>query len=262
MRTLTAFPESLGFRSGAASIHTSRTMMLQELAMVLNHVSASAGPALYRQAIVDDNVLGKPTQTTRQRSAKRLAELYALDPGCTLFRLLRHFWPADPSSQPMLAFLLASARDPLLREATPFVLGLKLSETVTADAIGEHLACQHPSRFRPTTLHSTAQNLASSWTQAGFVRGKVKKVRVKPNVTPVVLSYAALLGYLCGLRGKLLLESPWTRPLDCSPAKITELTHEASKQGWLRYKGAGSVVEIAFPGLLKPHEEKAAYESD
>lgn len=237
-------------------------MMLQELATILNNVSADAAAPTYRQAIIDDNVLGKPTQTTRQRSAKRLAELYALDLGCTLFRLLRHFWPADSSGQPMLAFLLASARDPLLREATPVVIGAKLNDIVAADAIGEHLAQQYPSRFRPTTLHSTAQNLASSWTQAGYLRGKVKKVRVKPNVTPVVLSYAVLLGYLCGLRGKLLLDSPWTRLLDRSPAQITDLTHEASKQGWLRYKGAGSVVEIAFPGLLKPHEEKAAYESD
>ena len=262
MPTRTTFPESLGFRSGAASAHTSRTMMLQELALVLDHVSASALSATYRLAIIDDNVLGKPTRTTRERSAKRLAELYALDPGCTIFRLLRHLWRADPPSRPMLAFLLASARDSLLREATPFVVGVRLNELVTADAIGERLAQQYPNRFRSTTLHSTAQNIASSWTQAGYLRGKVKKIRARPNVSPVVLSYAVLLGYLCGLRGKLLLDSTWTRLLDRSPAEITELTHEASKQGWLRYKGAGSVVEIAFPGLLKPHEEKAAYEPD
>ena len=236
--------------------------MLQELSLVLNHVAANAPATAYRQAIIDDNALGKPTQTTRERSATRLAELYALDPDCSLFRLLRHFWPADPSSQPMLAFLLAAARDTLLREMTPLVVGIKLNEIVTASAIGEHLAQQYPSRFRPTTLHSTAQNLASSWTQAGYLRGKVKKSRVKPNVTPVVVSYAILLGYLCGLRGKLLLDSLWTRLLDRSPAEITDLTHEASKQGWLRYKGAGAVVEISFPGLLKPHEEKAAYEPD
>jgi len=237
-------------------------MMFQELVAVLNHVPANASAASYQKAIIDDNVLGKPTRTTRERSAKRLVELYALDPDCTLFRLLRHFWPADSASEPMLAFLLASARDPLLREATPLVVGIKQDEPVTAEVIGEHLAQQYPSRFRPTTLHSTAQNVASSWTQAGYVRGKVKKIRIKPNVTPVVLSYAAVLGYLCGLRGKLLLDSPWTRLLDRSPAEITDLAHEASKQGWLRYKGAGSVVEIAFPGMLRAHEERVAYEPD
>ena len=159
-------------------------------------------------------------------------------------------------------FLLASARDPLLRDATPFVVGVKLNELIGPQAIGEHLAHQYPNRFGQTTLLATAQRLASSWTQAGYLRGKVKKSRVKPNVTPVVISYAILLGYLCGLRGKLLLDSPWTRLLDCSPSEILDLTHEASKQGWLRYKGAGAVVEIAFSGLLKPHEERAAYEQN
>jgi hypothetical protein len=259
---LTPFPESLGFRTGANSVHTSRTMMLAELALVLSGVDANAPVEGYRSAIIEDNILGKPTRTTRERSARRLAELYALAPDCSLFRLLRHFWPADPSSQPMLAFLLASARDTLLRDATPFVVAVKLNEVVTAEAIGEHLSHQYPKRFRPTTLRSTAQNLASSWTQAGYLRGKVKKSRVKATVTPVVTSYAILLGYLCGLRGKLLLDSPWTRLLDRSPAEIIDLTHEASKQGWLRYKGAGAVVEIAFPGLLKPQEERAAYEQN
>jgi len=262
MKTVAAFPESLGFRSGAASAHTSRTMMLQELTLALNQVPAQAGQAAYFQAIIEDNVLGKPTQTTRQRSAKRLAELYALDFACTLFRLLRHFWPADAAGQPMLAFLLAAARDPLLREATPFVLAARPDEIVTPEAIGEHLNHEYPSRFRPTTLHSTAQNLASSWTQAGYLRGKVRKRRAKPTVTPVVASYALLLGHLCGLRGKLLLDCQWTRLLDCPPADLTERLQEASKQGWLRYKGVGGVVEITFPGLLRPNEEQAAYEQD
>jgi hypothetical protein len=86
--------------------------------------------------------------------------------------------------------------------------------------------------------------------------GKVKKIRVKPLVTPIVTAFALALGFLCGFRGRLLLDTTWTRLLDRSPAEITDLAVEASRQGWLTYKGAGSVVEITFPGLLKPHEEK------
>jgi hypothetical protein len=58
---------------------------------VVQGVSANGKAGSYLQAIVDENVLGKPTRTTRQRTAKRLAELYSLDPGCTPFRLLRHW---------------------------------------------------------------------------------------------------------------------------------------------------------------------------
>jgi hypothetical protein len=112
---------------------------------------------------MDDNVLGKPTRSTRQRSATHLIELYALDPLCTLFRLLRHFWATDTASQPMLAFLVACARDPLLRASTHLLFAVPLRHTVAPAAIADHLHALYPSRFRPSTLIATAQRLASTW---------------------------------------------------------------------------------------------------
>jgi hypothetical protein len=250
----------MGFRNGATSVHTSRTMMLRELRLLLSRVSADAPASKYLDAIVDDNVLGKPTRSTRQRTAQRLKELYALDPSCTLFRLLRHFWVADADSQPMLAFLVACARDPLLRSSTPFVLSIPRGHTVQPGAIADHLHAHYPSRFGPSTLIATAQRLASSWAQAGYLQGKQTKRRVHPQITPIVTAFALLLGYLSGLRGARLFESTWTQLLACSPAELTELTVEASTQEWLRYKAAGHVVEITFPELLTSAEERAAYE--
>ncbi len=78
--------------------------------------------------------------------------------------------------------------------------------------------------------------------------------------TPQVVTYSLALGYLCGLRGKLLLDSFWAGLLDRAPAELMDLTMEASRQGWLRVKAAGSVVEITFPGLLTPAEERLANE--
>src|SRR5436305_1056023 len=95
--TALSFPvsEPLGFRNGTASVHTSRTMMLEELSLLLDRIPPEAARDAYVAAINTENVLGKPTQTTRRVTAKNLGQLYALDPGCTLFRLLRHFWTAD-----------------------------------------------------------------------------------------------------------------------------------------------------------------------
>ena len=243
-------------------VHTSRTMMLEELSLVLEKVGALSSAKSYVAAIVEDNALGKPTQTTRLRTAKRLTELYALDPTCPVFRLLRHFWSGDPVSRPMLAFLAAAARDPLLRETTPFVQAVELGRTVTSNQIADHLAEKFPGRFQASTALATGQRLASSWSQAGYLRGKVNKKRAKPHVTSLVAAFAVVLGYLRGLRGKLLLDSTWTRLLDCSPTVLNAQVIEASRQGWLNYKAAGSVVEITFRGLLKPQEEVAADEQD
>ncbi len=254
--------ESLGFRDGTTSVHTSRTMMLGELSLVLEHVGPKAKAGDYLAAVVEQNVLGKPTQTTRKRTAQRLVELYALDQTRPVFRLLRHFWTADASARPMLAYITAAARDPLLRDTTPFVVAIPVSAAVTATQVANYLKEKYPARFKPTTLISTAQNLASSWTQAGYLTGKVNKKRTRPVVTPVVVTFALLLGYLCGLRGKMLLDTVWTRMLDRTPAEIADLATEASKQGWMNYKAAGSVVEITFLGLLTLQEEKASNEPD
>ena len=60
----------------------------------------------------------------------------------------------------------------------------------------------------------------------------------------------------------MLLDSTWARLLERTHAELTGLVGEASRQGWLTYKVAGNVVEITFPGLLRPQEEKAAYEQN
>ena len=250
-------PELLGFREGVSSVHTSRTMMLGELSLVLDHVGPGARPEEYLSAIVEQNVLGKPTRTTRKRTAQRLAELYALDRTRPVFRLLRHFWSADASARPLLAFLAATARDPLLRATTPFVVALPVGAGVTPTQVAQHLSETYPKRFRESTGLATAQRLASSWTQAGYLSGKANKKRTRPAATPVGVTFALVLGHLCGLRGKMLLDTAWTRALDRTAAEVADLAAEASRQGWMTYKAAGSVVEVTFPGLLTPQEEKA-----
>lgn len=221
--------------------------MLEELSLVLARMPADARTEDYLEAIMDQNVVGKPTRTTRQRTAGRLRELYALDPSCPIFRALRRYWAADPAGRPMLAFLTAAARDPLLREATPFVLGVPIGETVGPGPIVGYLGETYPRRFGATTAVATARRLASTWTQAGFLQGKARKTRTRPRVTPVVLAFAVSLGLLGGLRGKMLLRSPWTECLDRTPAELQDLAFEASGRGWMNYKAAGDVVEITVP---------------
>src|SRR4051812_25846237 len=148
--------ETLGFRNGTASVHTSRTMMLEELSLLFDRVPADAAEDAYLAAINTENVLGKPTQTTRRVTGKNLGQLYALDPACTLFRLLRHFWAAGRAARPMLAFLAAAARDSILRETTPFVQGIALGEAVTSEQIAAHLNTKYPSRFKASTALATA----------------------------------------------------------------------------------------------------------
>ena len=58
------------------------------------------------------------------------------------------------------------------------------------------------------------------------------------------------LGQRGARRADLLLDSTWASLLNRSRNDARDLVAEASKQGWLRLKSAGSVTEITFPNWL------------
>jgi hypothetical protein len=160
-------------------------MMLADLTALLTVVkNKDAKREDFNQLIVEENILGKRTTSNRWLTARHLADLYALDPGVTVFRLLRFFWEADPPSRPMLALLCAQARDALLRLSAKMVLATKPGETLTSEDFVNFFNRELPGRFSDAMTLSLAQNVAASWAQAGFFNGKVNKVRTRPVVTP------------------------------------------------------------------------------
>lgn len=247
--------ERFGFSYERGGVHTARTMMLAELRALLAFMDvADAARSDYLDAIQTSNCLGKRSGKTRTLTFRHLADLYALDPSFLLFRALQFFWQRDVDGQPLLAALCAFSRDPLLRVTALFVLGFQEGATVTREAMEEFIDAQEPGRFSKATLKSTAQNINSSWTQAGHLAGRVRKVRARAAATPGSVSLALLLGYVSGLRGESLLKSDFTRILDCSFEKTIELAEDASRRGWISLKRVGQVVEVLFPNLITAQE--------
>ena len=118
-----ALLEQLGFRFGINGPHAARTMMLDDLRLLLAHTPPHSARADYVSAVVDANVLGKPTRKARELTLRHMASLYALHPANPIFRALRRLWPLDEAAQPLLALAVALARDPLLRGTQAFILG-------------------------------------------------------------------------------------------------------------------------------------------
>ena len=131
--------------------------MLDELRATLADAPADAPRAAYVAAIVEHNCLGKPTSATRVLSAQRLSELYALDPDVPLFRIMRNLWRLDERGQPLLALLVALARDPLLAATAPAVIPLRAGEEFARgpmrqalrDAVGDAAERRHAGQGRP-----------------------------------------------------------------------------------------------------------------
>jgi len=87
-------------RGGA---HLARTMMLNELTLLLAYVNDSeSNKDDYIKAIVNDNCLGKRSLSTRKLTANYLVNLYALDIDCAVFRSMLFFWNRDVEGRPLL----------------------------------------------------------------------------------------------------------------------------------------------------------------
>jgi len=117
----------IGFRFGDKGTHSSRTLMLTELEAVLSAAPGPVDRAAYAAATIEGNCLEKPTASTRRISNQRLAELYALDPFVVIFRVLRKLWGVDAQARPLLATLVALARDPLFMASAASVLSQRPS---------------------------------------------------------------------------------------------------------------------------------------
>lgn len=225
-------------------------MMLTELRDLLAAVRTDAPKTAYRDAIMNENVLGKNTQATRRESYERMGWLYGLDPTLALFRNLRYFWDLDRDGQPLLAFLCAAVRDPLLRMTIKTVLETSTGLTLSNSAMEAAVTAGAPGRFNPPTVVKIARNAASSWTQSGHLSGRRDKKRIQPVVTPAVTAYALLLGYLEGVRGALLFNTVWAQILATSGERLIAMAGEASQRGWIDFRRLGAVIDVSFPHLL------------
>lgn len=218
--------------------------MLAELTDLLAAVPSDAAPPAYEAAVVDDNVLGKPTTATRRSTIQRLGELYALDLRLPLFRVLRRLWAIDEQGRPLLALLCALARDPLLRSTAPAVLALPPGAELVRSSFLAAIREAVGSRLNDAVLAKVARNAASSWSQSGHLQGRVRKIRWRVAPTPGSLAFALWVGTLEGLAGEALLESRWTRVLDRTGRELMAVAIMARQLGLIRARTGGGVVEI------------------
>lgn len=247
----------VGCRFGDRGTHTSRTMMLAELTDVFDEVPADAAREDFLHAIVEDNVLGKQTGSNRRLTFQRLSELYALDPGVPIYRVLRRVWDADEAGRPLTALLCALARDPLLRASAPVILAMPAGAELSRSDMIRGLQAGTDARLKDSVLDKVARNAGSSWTQSGHLTGRVRKIRRRVSASVGPASLAFWLGSMQGFAGSDLLGCAWARALDATQPRLVELALSARQAGLIHAVAGGDVVEID-PHMLDPGRDVAA----
>jgi len=239
--------ETFGLKFSSGGAHISRTMMLQELTAVLTSVPPGSTVGDYREAITQRNVLGKTTDSTRQKSLRHLRELYALDEATPIFGLMRQLHSMDAGSLPLLAVLVAWSRDPLLRATTPVVFDAAEGDRVETASLAQAVEAAFPNQYSELNRNKVARNAASSWTQSGHLAGRAKKTRQRVKPTAQSVTMAFILGELAGHHGAAVFSNPWCRLLDLSTDRARTLGLEAHRAGLVNLRAIGEVVELSFP---------------
>lgn len=222
-------------------------MMFSELEKVMDYSIAENN---YFDSL-ELNVTGKKSGSGRLETAKFLTRLYSLDEKHPSFTAFQYFWKmASSADRSLMAFIYAVNHDNLLAESVEVIGSIRLGEKVFTQSLEENIEKYHSKKYAPSTLRSIAQNIASSWKQARFIEGKVKNIRVQPEINFKVACFAFLLAYLKGDRGDYIWSSVGVKSLGLSEDKLRILAIECSKKDLVHYQHAGGVTSFSFKELL------------
>lgn len=249
-----------GFKFGNNGPHSSRTMMLTEVSRCLDILPSTASRADYQAAIVDQNIAGKETESSRKETFRRLRELFGLDLSIPLFRLFRELDTIDQVSRPLLSLLTVCARDPMLRSTMPIIIGAREGDTLGAEDFDGALDHAFPGYQKPKIRISTARHISSTWSQSGHLHGKMTKTRVRVTARPAALTLALMLGTFEDIYGAELFKTPWCQVLDLNAIQAQALAAQSHREGLLDMRAVGSVVEISFPRFAEAMNTEAGNE--
>ncbi len=227
------------------TVHTSRTMMFDELYSLISH------GVFNEQDIVDLNLLNKLSKSNINKTLKFLSGLYDFKSGNELWKVFLFLWKlAEEPDRRIMTLLYALYKDDLLYQTAPAILKTPHGKKVMVENILDAINKAWPGHYAQTTALSGAQNIDSSWKQAGYIEGKVRNIRVtaKPEF-PAVL-FALYLGKIEGLTGEKLLSTNWVKVLEVSGSRLKELLSQAAIRDMIDYRQGGGITIIKLDKIL------------
>jgi hypothetical protein len=242
-------PEELGFSKNIGGALTSRSILLYQavkLFAIYQKVGLVQPPKHY---VIDENRLGIPTLSSRQKTCAYLKQEYGFSEEILIFKGLFELHRIHEEEASLSLFLLAWARDALLRYGTSEILGTRPNEVLRSAEIFDVISGETENRYRENICEKIVGNWMASWTQSGHLSGRSNKFRAQVKAGPVALAFACLLSTLSGETGEKIFSSIWMQILDLNPEQARELAQKAKEIGLLDVYSMGGVTQISFPRL-------------
>ena len=236
---------------------SARTALYTELHLLLQGQSQVLPSSAYRALVVGENRLSRSSAAARAKLWKELKARYRLDGSDPLFAAFAKEWRgcASEAERALTAYVFFSLNDRLVADLGDKWLFPLLRRAPAGSASP---TCWHSLRVpRPTiprcsswsekTRRAVAQKYVGSIRDFGLAKGTVRKLTVRPALygAPVRLMVRALR--LAGAAPFDVVRSPAFRLLALEGSEIIDALGELNRQGALRFRMQGDVIELDLP---------------
>jgi hypothetical protein len=215
--------------------------------------------AEYRQLVVHDNCLAKPSKAAREKVWKELKARYRLDSDEPLFSAFWSEWErcGSDSERSLTAYVFFALNDRLVADlGTEYLYPLLRrapAELRIADVLAfiERAGRSHHAEtleWSGETRTAVAQKYTASIRDFGLARGTIRKTTLRPALygAPVRLLVRALR--IAGVPPLDLVQARVFKLIGLDPSEVIDALGEMNRTGALRFRMQGDVVELDVRG--------------
>jgi hypothetical protein len=200
--------------------------------------------------ISEQNLLAKPSRARAEDVLLRILRPRLVEPGPQVITALKQLLPSPRAFDDAYYFeatrddalLAAFAEGPLFEWWEQGRVGVNI-ESVSVWLADLAKRGQTPP-WTDTIRIKVARGLLAALRDFGILTGAVRKEFAPPSLSIAGFGYVAFRLHENGASSRALFASPVWRRWLLDRARVTELFHEADRQGVLRYSAAGSAVRV------------------
>jgi len=211
---------------------------------------SNENPAWNLSRIAEENLLAKPSRARAEDVLGRVLGPRLVEPGPQVIAAMKELL-SSPRGFVEAYYFEATRDDELLAACAEGPLfGWWEAGRVTVD-VNEvvewlaHLAAHRETpQWTDTIRLKVARGLLAALRDFGVLTGAVRKEFSSASLSVAGFGYVAFRLHESGASSRALLASPVWRRWLLDQGRVTELFHEAARNGLLRYSSAGSAVRV------------------
>jgi hypothetical protein len=246
------------FSSSYTSALSSKGALLEETQAVLRRIDQGHSIEDVRSTVVDQDLFGKASRSTRQSEWERIQRRYLTDPdhARTLARMVIH--APDRQTEKLVLFYEFCRSTPLLYDVTIECIYPRYAEGFSGIAKSdiqqyfEEIAPAHPeiAEWSPQTRQKVISNALTVLRDFGLLEGTQRKTFSRLYVPPSAFVYVLYRLAEDGLTApRQLLEAQDWRLFFLAREDVILLLDEATAAGHCTFKHRGDVYTLDFAYL-------------